>query len=142
MQSATATIGAFWQAIKDKDAATIARYYHPSEELYVVLEGPRLTNRGYDNITKGWVDFCDSGLQLVNIVWIEGPYEEAHETMAWVGGVTELTVEIGERIVKQTFRASFVLVKHAGRWVIKHEHVSGALADPYGIGDWLKEEGV
>ncbi len=30
-------------------------------------------------------------------------------------------------------------------WLIRHEHVSGALADPYGIGDWLKvkaNEGV
>ncbi len=23
-------------------------------------------------------------------------------------------------------------------WLIRHEHVSGALTDPYGIGDWLK----
>jgi hypothetical protein len=27
----------------------------------------------------------------------------------------------------------------AGRWLIRHEHVSGALQDPYGIGDWLKK---
>ena len=24
-------------------------------------------------------------------------------------------------------------------WLIRHEHVSGALTDPYGIGDWLKK---
>ena len=77
-----------------------------------------------------------------------------------------------EKSFEQTFRASFVLKKAEKRentegvldvgfelsdvgetpksdspnpkspWLIRHEHVSGALADPYGIGDWLKVKAI
>ncbi len=135
------TINAFFQAIIDKNAAKIGSYYVQDEQTYVVLEGPRLTTLGFEKIQKGWFDFCDSRLTLDSIDWLEGPFSEAETTMAWVGGVIKLTVSIGnEKSFEQTFRASFVVKKKDtnGEWLIRHEHVSGALADPYGIGDWLK----
>jgi ketosteroid isomerase-like protein len=58
--------------------------------------------------------------------------------MAWVAGIIRLTVSVKEKSFQNTFRATFVLLRVAGGWKIKHEHVSGALNDPYGIGDWLK----
>ena len=157
------TINAFFQAIIDKNAAKIGSFYVQDVHTYVVLEGPRLTTLGFEKIQKGWFDFCDSRLTLDSIDWLEGPFSEAETAMAWVGGVIKLTVSIGnEKSFEQTFRASFVLKKgentdlssqrHEGVftsptsdisrsksvWLIRHEHVSGALADPYGIGDWLK----
>ncbi len=132
------TINNFYQLIINKDAAGISNAYFPSEELYVILEGPRLSNRGHANISKGWKDFCESGLSLQSINWVEGPFKEESETMAWVGGVVELAVEVQNRTFSQVFRSTFVLCKLDNSWKIKHEHVSAALDDPYGIGDWLK----
>jgi ketosteroid isomerase-like protein len=133
------TINQFYQAIMDKDAATICGYYVPDEQTYVVLEGPRLTTLGYSKIEKGWIDFCASAIALEAIDWQEGPFSEIDHLMAWVGGVIRLKVSIKGTCFEQTFRASFVLKKGSdteGGWLIRHEHVSGALTDPYGIGDW------
>lgn len=133
-------INQFYQAIIDKAVSHICNAYFPSEDTYVVLEGPRLTTKGYEKICKGWGDFCDSALSLNKISWIEGPFCEAQEAMAWLSGVIKLEVQVQEKLFERTFRASFVLVKNQGNWKIKHEHVSAALEDPYGIGDWLKKQ--
>jgi hypothetical protein len=150
------TINQFYQAIIDKNVTQICAAYVQDEQTYVVLEGPRLTTLGFSKIEKGWIDFCASDIALNEIVWLEGPFSEEDKTMAWIGGVIKLIVSIGDKPFEQTFRASFVLKKvkrskntvqpsrdeHKsvkGIWLIRHEHVSGALADPYGIGDWLKK---
>ncbi|MEM8889317.1 MAG: nuclear transport factor 2 family protein [Bacteroidota bacterium] len=133
------TITQFHAAVAAKDIEAIKHAYVESEELYVILEGPRLSNRGHSNISKGWTDFCNSGLSLESITWTEGPYEDIEGNMSWVGGVIVLSVAVGERTFTQTFRSTFVLLKEEDQWKIKHEHVSAALEDPYGIGDWLKE---
>jgi len=137
--NAIETINDSYQKIINKDAEGISAGYEASEELYVVLEGPRLTNRGHKNISKGWADFCNSGLTLKSIEWQEGPYSEETDAMAWVGGIVELKVQVGDKTITRTFRASFVLTNKTGPWLIKHEHVSAAMEDPYGIGDWLNE---
>lgn len=128
----------FYQFIMDKDAKSISNSYVPSSDLYVILEGPRLSNRGHKNISKGWADFCESGLTLESIKWIEGPFCEESPDMAWIAGVVILEIEVNGKRFSQTFRASFVLTAQRNEWKIKHEHVSAALEDPYGIGDWLK----
>jgi ketosteroid isomerase-like protein len=154
------TINQFYQAIIDKNIAQICDAYVQDEQTYVVLEGPRLTTLGFSKIEKGWIDFSASTIALTRIEWLEGPFSEEEKTMAWVGGVIKLVVSIGDKPFEQTFRASFVLKKGKNmvrtlhqaksmtegvlknskhRWLIRHEHVSGALADPYGIGDWLKK---
>lgn len=138
--SPLSTINAFYQAIIDKNVEAICATYVPSEQTYVVLEGPRYTTLGYSNIAKGWGDFCASPLSLQSIEWIEGPFEEATTDMAWVAGQIMLTVEVKQKPFSVQFRATFVLLKNnLDVWQIKHEHVSGPLSDPYGIGDWLKK---
>ena len=134
------TIDHFYQSIIDKNVEAIRASYVPSEETYVILEGPRYTTLGYEKIAKGWGDFCDSLLTLNKIEWVEGPFEETSTDMAWVGGMIVLTVEVkGKEFVVQ-FRSTFVLRKNQeNQWQIKHEHVSAPLQDPYGIGDWLKK---
>ena len=134
------TINDFYQAIIHKNVADICGAYIQSESTYVVLEGPRYTTLGYENIAKGWGDFCNSPLNLKSIVWTEGPFEEAGSDMAWVGGQIVLTVVVAEKEFSVQFRATFVLRRNSeNRWQIRHEHVSGPLQDPYGIGDWLKK---
>jgi ketosteroid isomerase-like protein len=133
------TINQHYQLIIEKDIEGICSKYAPSPETYVVLEGPRLTTTGFEKIKKGWTDFCASSLRLESIDWIEGPFSEISETMAWVAGIIQLKVSTSEHSFENTFRASFVLLKLNNDWKIKHEHVSVAHPDPYGIGDWLKK---
>ena len=131
-------INAHYQVIIDKELDGICSKYIPSENTYVVLEGPRLTTIGFEKIKKGWTDFCSSSLQLLSIEWIEGPFEEEVDNMAWVAGIIKLKIKVKEISFENIFRSSFVLLKHNGTWKIKHEHVSVVHPDPYGIGDWLK----
>ena len=128
-----------YQVIIDKDLDAICSKYVPSEDTYVILEGPRLTTKGYEKIKTGWTDFCTSRLQLLSIKWIEGPFVEEVDTMAWVAGIIQLKVQVKETQFENVFRASFVLLLQEGTWKIKHEHVSVVHPDPYGIGDWLKK---
>jgi ketosteroid isomerase-like protein len=132
------TINHFYQAIIDKRVEDIRLSYVPSEETYVILEGPRYTTLGFEKIAKGWGYFCNSPLTLNKIEWVEGPIEETSIDMAWVGGMIVLTVEVKGKEFAVQFRSTFVLRKNEeNNWQIKHEHVSAPLEDPYGIGDWL-----
>jgi ketosteroid isomerase-like protein len=138
--SPTETINYFYQAIIDKRVEDIRLSYVPSEETYVILEGPRYTTLGFNKIAKGWGDFCNSPLTLNKIEWVEGPIEESSTDMSWVAGMIVLTVEVKEKEFTVQFRSTFVLCKNEeNNWQIKHEHVSAPLEDPYGIGDWLKK---
>lgn len=140
MMSPTQTVNAFFDAIMAKDVKAICDTYVPSPTTYVVLEGPRYTTLGYDKIALGWSDFCSSPLSLSSIQWVEGPFEEMSTDMAWVAGQIILTVQTNGKSFAVKFRATFVLRQGATQaWQIRHEHVSGPLPDPYGIGDWLKK---
>ncbi len=127
-----------YKAIIDKDLPRILDKYDPSEETYVILEGPRLTTTGFTKIQKGWTDFCRSAIALESIDWLEGPFSQETAEMGWVAGIICLRVVINGRRFENTFRATFVLTHTNGAWKIRHEHVSGVLTDPYGIGDWLQ----
>jgi ketosteroid isomerase-like protein len=136
MHSPLQTINDHYQVIINKDVDGICSKYYPSEDTYVILEGPRLTTTGFEKIKKGWTDFCASSINLESIEWIQGPFVEEQTTMAWVAGIIKLKIAIENNSFENIFRATFVLVKHNDEFVIKHEHVSVVHADPYGIGDW------
>jgi ketosteroid isomerase-like protein len=138
MMNALETVNEHYTVIIEKNIAAICDKYYPSEDTYVILEGPRLTTIGVEKIKTGWMDFCNSPLKLHAINWTEGPFSEETAQMAWVSGIIHLKIQVNETAFENTFRASFVLVKHNDSWKIKHEHVSIADPDPYGIGDWKK----
>ncbi len=133
------SIEIFYDNIINKNVEGIRNAYVVSENTYVILEGPRFTTRGYENIAKGWGDFCSSPIDLIGITWLEGPFEEMNEGMAFLAGIIELAVALKGKLSIVKFRASFVLLKVGETWLIKHEHVSAPMQDPYGIGDWLKK---
>lgn len=135
----TETIAHFFGAVVQKNHAAITAAYVQDEHTYVVLEGPRLSSRGIDNIRRGWQAFCDSDIYLQAIEWHDGPYPEVSDQMAAISGVVQLQVKLGQRQFERIFRITFVLIRQHGGWAIRHEHVSGALPDPYDIGDWLKD---
>ncbi len=128
----------FWDAVQANDLQGIEDAYYPTEDTYVVLEGPRYTTHGVSKIIKGWKDFCNSPITLKSIDWIEGPFEEIDSAMGWISGVTDIAITINEKTFINRFRCSFVYTKYKDDWRIKHEHVSAPMKDPYGIGDWLK----
>ncbi len=132
------TITEHYQVIINKNVDGICNMYVPSEDTYVILEGPRLTTIGFTKIKKGWIDFCASSLQLISINWIEGPFVDEVENMAYVAGIISLKVSVNGTEFENIFRTTFILQKQQ-TWKIKHEHVSLAHPDPYGIGDWLKK---
>ena len=68
------TVNEHYRVIIEKDIAGILHKYVPSEDTYVILEGPRLTTKGFEKISKGWKDFCLSPIQLKTIQWTEGPF--------------------------------------------------------------------
>lgn len=131
-------VNSHYAAIMEKNLPEILSKYVPDPETYVILEGPRLTTIGFEKIKSGWTDFCTAPIHLRAIDWIEGPFSEESTDMAWVAGIIRLMVSVKDQSFQNTFRATFVLLRFADNWKIKHEHVSGALNDPYGIGDWLK----
>ncbi|WP_350284580.1 nuclear transport factor 2 family protein [uncultured Croceitalea sp.] len=133
-------IRTFWNAISDRDIAEINNGYCQDEDTYVVLEGPRLATKGFSMISKGWKDFANSPISLDKIIWTEGPYEEIVGDMGWISGVTDLYISVNGKEIMNTFRSSFVMKKEDGDWKIRHEHVSAAHPDPYGVGDWLKND--
>jgi len=139
MQSPIAAINDHYRVIIEKDLSGILSKYVADEQTYVVLEGPRLTSKGYTKVSKGWSDFCLSPIQLNCVDWVEGPYAEQSAEMSWVSGVIRLQVQISNQTFYNIFRASFVLVRKADQWLIHHEHISIVHPDPYGIGDWLKQ---
>lgn len=136
---AVSFINRFYQAIIDKKVDEIVHAYLPSEDVYVILEGPRLATKGIEKITSGWRDFCSSEIELSGITWMEGPYVYDTSECASLAGIIRLQGNIGDKTFDNTFRASFVLSKTKHGMKIVHEHVSGALEDPYGIGDWKKK---
>lgn len=128
----------FWDAVVEKDVTAIEAAYIPNEDTYVILEGPRYSTLGFSKIAKGWADFCASPITMKGYEWIEGPAEEVEGKMGWLGGITDLTLNVKGKLFTTRFRVSFVMKDYQGDWKIKHEHVSAPLPDPYGIGDWLK----
>ena len=132
------SISKFYDAIIRRDINCINASYCKDENTYVILEGPRLSTKGYTLISKGWKDFSTSKIALEKIIWTEGPFEEITGNMGWISGIIELHVSINKKTFMNTFRASFVLKKIENKWKIRHEHVSAPHEDPYGVGDWLQ----
>jgi ketosteroid isomerase-like protein len=128
----------FYNSIIEKRVNDIIHSYLDSEEVYVILEGPRLSTKGIKKIASGWADFCDSSIELHSIQWEDGPYIHEAKDSASVIGIILMKGLIAGKIFETTFRASFFLIHKDNRYFIVHEHVSGALTDPYGIGDWKK----
>ena len=131
-------INNFYQAIIEKRSDDIVNCYIDSADVYVILEGPRLATKGIQDISTGWRDFCSSNIDLHKIEWLDGPYVFETSECASVAGVVRLIGTAKGTRFDNTFRASFMLLKTTEGYKIVHEHVSGALADPYGIGDWKK----
>lgn len=117
----------------------INRYAH-DDDLYVHLEGPRWTNRGFANVARGWRAFFNSPLRMLRIEWVEGPLAQHSGSLGYVAGVVQIHYQVNERQGTLKLRGTFVMRQDDdGEWRVLHEHFSQPLNDPYGFGDWLEK---
>lgn len=139
------------EAIVEGRVEDVISCYAPSASTYVFLEGPRSSTRGIERIAEGWRAFVESPLEVASWRWVEGPFEDGTEELAWLAGELELGVRsrgdespgseaLGSEGRRVRLRASYVARRSEddGGWRIVHEHVSLPAEDPYGMGDWLK----
>lgn len=130
-----------FEAVKKKKIGQILDYYAQSENLLVFVEGPRWATLDFENVAKGWRDFCDSAINVKNCIWTESLQAKVVGKMGFVAGITELELEINGAQKTIRFRGTFILQEDAdGKWRVVHEHFSQPAENPYGIGDWLKKD--
>ena len=137
--SLTAISRRHFDSIIEKNVEAILNSYGDSEDLSVFVEGPRWATHGFENVAKGWRDFCDSAISLKRCEWVENLFSKTVGEMGIVAGIVELTVEIKGETKTIRFRGTFVFEQQGAEWKIIHEHFSQPAEDPYGIGDWLKK---
>jgi ketosteroid isomerase-like protein len=128
----------FISAIIGERIAEVISGYDPSDDTYVFLEGPRWSTKTGERVAFGWEAFLNSPIRMVSHSWSEGPFAVVEGSMAWIAGVVDLSVRVGDRDMNIRLRGTYVLREHQpGTWGIVHEHFSQPLADPYAMGDWL-----
>lgn len=126
-------------SIIGKRVEDILSFYTESPDLQVFVEGPRWVTTGFDNVAKGWRDFCASEISMVECAWVDSLFSKTVGTMGFVGGIVELKVSVRGEVKAIRFRGTFVFEEVSpGDWRVVHEHFSQPATDPYGIGDWLK----
>ncbi len=125
-------------AVIKKDIKTILATYAKSEDLLVFVEGPRWATLGYENVERGWRDFVDADISVLECNWIKHLQSKVAGNMGFLAGVVELKAVIAGNEKKIKFRGTFVFEKIDSEWKVIHEHFSQPADDPYGIGDWLK----
>lgn len=127
-------------AVADKNIERILDFYTSSENLLIFVEGPRWATLGFENVSKGWRDFCDSAIIVKSCEWVEFLQRKTVGRMGFVAGIVRMNLEIGGEPKSLDLRGTFVLEREADeKWRVVHEHFSQPAADPYGIGDWLKK---
>lgn len=129
-----------FRAIMEKRVDEIINRYSQSENLLVFVEGPRWATVGFENLARGWRAFVDSPIQMIECSWVENLQSQTTAEMGFVAGIVELKVNVREAVKTIRFRGSFIMQKESdGEWRIIQEHFSQPAADPYGVGDWLKQ---
>lgn len=128
-----------FRAVIEKRVDEVIDHYSNTPELLVFVEGPRWATLGFENVAKGWRDFTDAPMRVVDCQWVENLQSKVVGKMGFVAGVVELKVEVKGQPKTVRFRGTFVMEQEADeKWRIVHEHFSQPAENPYGFGDWLK----
>jgi uncharacterized protein (TIGR02246 family) len=131
----------FFQGVIDKNIEVIADTYADDAQLFVFLEGPRTKTIGWENVRTGWEHYLSSKISPQHIAWGDDLQIRDYGNVGWVAVSNKVTVVIGgEPPTTLELRSTWFLEKRDGQWRIVHEHVSLPHPDPYGIGDWLREQ--
>jgi len=131
----------FFQGVIDKKIEVIADIYAHDEQLFVFLEGPRAKTIGWEKVQTGWENYLSSKISVQSITWGDDLRIRDYGNVGWVAASNKVTVTVGDEPPKTLeMRSTWLLEKRDGRWRIIHEHVSLPHPDPYGIGDWLREQ--
>ena len=127
-------------SLRDRQLDGVLDAFDPSPDTYIFVEGPRWTNKGGERIHKGWRDYFNAPIKLLEWRWTEGPEVFESDTLALVCGVVEYQFEGAGQPRPLAMRMTWAMrLNDDGVWRIVHEHGSQPLEDPYGTGDWLVE---
>lgn len=137
-------------AVVALDPDAIVDSYADREDLLVFVEGPRWQTRGHQAVARGWRDFCASGLRVRSVDFTDGPHLHGRDALGpsaaepgvvSLSGIVELDVVAPTGVqTRVPMRMTWVMMREPDRWRIVHEHASQPVVDPYGIGDWLRQE--
>ena len=138
---AQATMERILDAVRDRDVPTILAGLHLAGTPKLSFpEGPRWTVSQADTVQRGWNDYMSNPVVLTEWHWVQGPIVNARDGMALVAGIVHYGFEVDGRPNPLKMRMTWVLQEVDGEWKCVHEHGSQPLPDPYGLGDWLKDE--
>lgn len=128
-------------AIKRRDVPRILDSIDLSERGRMSFpEGPRWFVDDPDTVRRGWTDYMDTTIALTDWAWVEGPVVMGSDDVALVVGIIDYRFRVHDHERPLRMRMTWGLRRVDGNWKTMHEHGSQPLADPYGIGDWLKPE--
>jgi ketosteroid isomerase-like protein len=129
-------ISQFFQAVVEKRIDKLRTLYAESVSTYLFAEGPRWSIIGIDRIATAWRVFLNGPLAIRSCDWVEGPYSQTSNDMAWLAGILELSVQTRSQLRSVRLRGSFVLRRDEhGDWQIVHHHLSQPAHNPYGMLD-------
>ncbi|HEY8533115.1 MAG TPA: nuclear transport factor 2 family protein [Micromonospora sp.] len=128
-------------SLKERNLDGVLDCFDKSPDVFIYPEGPRWTNKGGERIHKGWRDYFQAPIRLLNWQWTEGPEVFEGADLALVCGVIQYEFEGAGQPRPLRMRMTWGLRRGAdGVWRIIHEHGSQPLPDPYGTGDWLRPD--
>jgi ketosteroid isomerase-like protein len=127
-------------AVAAKDLAGIEACYLNEPSLLVFVEGPRMRNVGWESIKVGWQDFLAASMELRGYTWGEDLLIRVRGDAGFVAATNRFDWRIKDRELTVEMRGTWAMERLNGEWRIVHEHGSFPHEDPYGSGDWARNE--
>lgn len=135
-----ARMESLFAAIAAKDMVGIEACYLNDPSLLVFVEGPRMRNVGWESIRVGWRHFLDASMELRGYAWGEDLLIRVRGDAGFVAATNRYDWRIKDRDLTLEMRGTWAMERGNGEWRIVHEHASFPHANPYGAGDWARNE--
>ena len=135
-----ARMESLFAAIAAKDMVGIEACYLNDPSLLVFVEGPRMRNVGWESIRVGWRHFLDASMELRGYAWGEDLLIRVRGDAGFVAATNRYDWRIKDRDLSLEMRGTWAMERGNGDWRIVHEHASFPHANPYGAGDWARNE--
>lgn len=133
-------VESLFAAVAAKDVAGIEACYLNEPSLLVFVEGPRMRNVGWESIKLGWRHFLEASMELRGYTWGEDLLIRVRGEAGFVAATNRFEWRIKGRELSLEMRGTWAMERLDGQWRIVHEHASFPHPDPYGAGDWARQE--
>ena len=130
-----AAIADLFDAILAKNIERIQNHYLQEDRLFIFLEGWQGKIEGFEKESnaEAWSGLLEQ-VEFFSIELDDDTKAGRDNNLGWVGGTvkTRLREAGADKPTDISNRGTWVLEKHAGKWVIVFEHVSFPKSRPYG----------